>query len=409
MSSAAPALPWWKTVFVFGPHAGSHRVAARAGISVVVPLVTVWALGHVEWSLYAAFGSFAALYGRNVGYRHRFRMQLSAAIVLVGAVVLGVVIAGMPAHEWWIVGIGAAWAMLVAVLSDVFRWNPPGPLFGVFALCAVASVPPGPGSLLVAFVVSSGAAVVSLIVGAAGAVIVRRARAERRGAASAQPEAAPSGSGAMSESSAAPAPATPSVSVSASASVSGSASEPVADRFARILPGGAQRVAHAARFGVAAALAGGLSTALGIGHPYWAMIAAVVPLVAVRLSHAALRATHRIAGTFLGLILAAILLSAQPSGLAAIALVVALQITAELFVTRNYGFALLFVTPLALVMIDLAHPTDTATLIVDRLVETALGTVVALLVAAATWALWGRRDNAPASGALGPLPGTPTA
>lgn len=401
MSSAAPALPWWKTVFVFGPHAGSHRVAARAGISVVVPLVTVWALGHVEWSLYAAFGSFAALYGRNVGYRHRFRMQLSAAIVLVGAVVLGVIIAGMPAHEWWIVGIGAAWATLVAVLSDVFRWNPPGPLFGVFALCAVASVPPGPGSLLVAFVVSSGAAVVSLIVGAAGAVIVRRARAERREAASAQPEAALSGSGAMSESSASSATATPSASVSAS--------KPVAGRFARLLPGGAQRVAHAARFGVAAALAGGLSTALGIGHPYWAMIAAVVPLVAVRLSHSAVRATHRIAGTFLGLILAAVLLSAQPSGLAAIALVVALQIAAELFVTRNYGFALLFVTPLALVMIDLAHPTDTATLVVDRLVETALGTVVALVVAAATWALWGRRDSAPASRPLGPLPATPTA
>lgn len=408
MSSAAPALPWWKTVFVFGPHAGSHRVAARAGISVVVPLVTVWALGHVEWSLYAAFGSFAALYGRNVGYRHRFRMQLSAAIVLVGAVVLGVIIAGMPAHEWWIVGIGAAWATLVAVLSDVFRWNPPGPLFGVFALCAVASVPPGPDSLLIAFVVSSGAAVVSLIVGAAGAVIVRRARADQRGAESAQPEAAPSGSGALSESSAAPATATPSASVSAS-SVTVSASEPVAGRIARLLPGGAQRLAHAARFGVAAALAGGLSTALGIGHPYWAMIAAVVPLVAVRLSHSALRATHRIAGTFLGLILAAILLAAQPSGLAAIALVVALQITAELFVTRNYGFALLFVTPLALVMIDLAHPTDTATLIVDRLVETALGTVVALVVAAATWALWGRRDSAPASRPLGPLPATPTA
>jgi len=408
MSSAAPALPWWKTVFVFGPHAGSHRVAARAGISVVVPLVTVWALGHVEWSLYAAFGSFAALYGRNVGYRHRFRMQLSAAIVLVGAVVLGVIIAGMPAHEWWIVGIGAAWATLVAVLSDVFRWNPPGPLFGVFALCAVASVPPGPDSLLIAFVVSSGAAVVSLIVGAAGAVIVRRARAEQRGAEPAQPEAAPSGSGALSESSAAPATATHSASVSAS-SVTVSASKPVAGRIARLLPGGAQRLAHAARFGVAAALAGGLSTALGIGHPYWAMIAAVVPLVAVRLSHSAVRATHRIAGTFLGLILAAILLAAQPSGLAAIALVVALQIAAELFVTRNYGFALLFVTPLALVMIDLAHPTDTATLVVDRLVETALGTVVALAVAAATWALWGRRDSAPASRPLGPLPATPTA
>jgi hypothetical protein len=300
----------------------------------------------------------------------------TAAVVLVGAVVLGVIIAGMPAHEWWIVGIGAVWATLAAVLSDVFRWNPPGPLFGVFALCAVASVPPGPDSLLIAFVVSSGAAVVSLIVGAAGAVIVRRARAERRGAVSA---------------------------------ASAGASVPATGRLTRLLPGGTQRLAHAARFGVAAALAGGLSTALGIGHPYWAMIAAVVPLVAVRLSHSALRATHRIAGTFLGLILAAILLSAQPSGLAAIALVVALQIAAELFVTRNYGFAPLFVTPLALVMIDLAHPTDTATLIVDRLVETALGTVVALVVAAATWALWGRRDSAPASHPLGPLPATPAA
>jgi hypothetical protein len=399
MSSAAPALPWWKTVFVFGPHAGSHRVAARAGISVVVPLVTVWALGHVDWSLYAAFGSFAALYGRNVGYRHRFLMQLSAAVVLVGAVVLGVVVAGMPAHEWWIVGIGAAWAMLVAVLSDVFRWNPPGPLFGVFALCAVASVPPSPDSLLIAFVVSSGAAVVSLIVGGAGSVIVRRARAEGRGAASAQHGAAPARPGTPAEPSASPAPSVPPPSTS----------RPVPRRLTRLLPGGGQRLAHAARFGVAAALAGGLSTALGIGHPYWAMIAAVVPLVAVRLSHSALRATHRIVGTFLGLILAAILLSAQPSGLAAIALVVALQIAAELFVTRNYGFALLFVTPLALVMIDLAHPTDTAPLIVDRLVETVLGTVVALLVAAATWAIWGRRDRASTSRSHGPLPATPPA
>lgn len=374
MTTAAPDNSWWKTVFVFGPHAGAHRVAARAGISVVVPLVTVWALGHVEWSLYAAFGSFAALYGRNVGYRHRFRMQLSAAITLVAAVVLGVLVAGLPGHEWWIVGVGAAWATLVAVLSDVFRWNPPGPLFGVFALCAVASVPPGPNSLPVAFLVASGAAIVSLLVGGAGALLVRNARAASAPSPSPRPPAALR-----------------------------------ARRGSDLLPGGAERLAHAARYGVAAGIAGTLSTALGIGHPYWAMIAAVVPLVAVRLSHSATRATHRIVGTFLGLILAAVLLAAQPSGLVAIALVVALQIAAELFVTRNYGFALLFVTPLALVMIDLAHPTDTATLIVDRLVETVLGTVVALAVAAATWALWGRGPRASAGRRARPLPGAPLA
>lgn len=49
----------------FGPHAGAHRVAVRAGVSVLVPLLLLWATDHTHWSIYAAFGAFTSLYGRT--------------------------------------------------------------------------------------------------------------------------------------------------------------------------------------------------------------------------------------------------------------------------------------------------------------------------------------------------------
>lgn len=56
--------------------------------------------------------------------------------------------------------------------------------------------------------------------------------------------------------------------------------------------------------------------------------------------------------------------------------VVLLQMTAELFVGRNYGLTLAFVTPLAILMVELAHRTDELVLLRDRALETALGVLV---------------------------------
>ncbi len=44
----------------FAPHNGVHRVAARAGVSVLVPLLLLVLLGRQEWTAYAAFGAFRA-------------------------------------------------------------------------------------------------------------------------------------------------------------------------------------------------------------------------------------------------------------------------------------------------------------------------------------------------------------
>jgi uncharacterized membrane protein YccC len=47
---------------------------------------------------------------------------------------------------------------------------------------------------------------------------------------------------------------------------------------------------------------------------------------------------------------------------------------------RNYAVALLFITPLALVVGTTMHPVPTATLLTDRLVATVVGVLVALAV-----------------------------
>lgn len=333
-----------------GAHNGAHRVAVRAGISVAVPLLGVWALGHTEWILYAAFGAFTALYGRTDTTLRRLKMQSSAAAVMVSSLLLGVLVARLPDPEWGIVLVACLWTMVVAAISDALRWHPPGPLFAVFALCAVASVPAANTDPLEALLVSAGSALFALLVGAAGHLHpARRAVPATR----------------------------------------------ITRPLLRETFGTRRQWLLLARFGVAAAAAGSLSTALGIGHPYWAIVAAIVPVAANNLTHSFTRATHRVAGTVVGLGLAWLILAFEPSGLVAILIVVALQIGAELLVGRNYGLALVFVTPLALVMVALAHPTNTTALIVDRGVETALGTVVALGVVLLFWAATSRLAGRP--------------
>lgn len=88
------------------------------------------------------------------------------------------------------------------------------------------------------------------------------------------------------------------------------------------------------------------------------------------------RGAHRVVGTAAGLVLAAVLLSADLPGLALIVVIVVLQAAAELWVGRNYALALIAVTPLALLMVDLVAPVPTGTLLLDRGVETIIGVVV---------------------------------
>lgn len=57
------------------------------------------------------------------------------------------------------------------------------------------------------------------------------------------------------------------------------------------------------------------------------------------------------------------------------------QAGAELFVGRNYAITMVFVTPLALLMIELAAPSDPLVLLRDRTIDTLIGVIVGVAVA----------------------------
>ncbi|MCM3514303.1 FUSC family protein [Nocardioides sp. P86] len=345
-------------LLALGPHDGAHRVAARAGVSILVPLLVLLAAGRLEWALYATFGAFAALYARDRGGAERRRMQLTLATLLVLAVGLGTVVATSPQRAWLAVPLAAGVAALGSTLSDRHAWHPPGALFLVFAFGATASVPSTASDVPVALGVAAASAALAVVVGGLGATV----RARRGGSrAAGRP-----GTGAHTVARAA---------AGATAGATGGATVVAATRVA---PTDVRR--HALRAALGVALAGALATATGIGHPYWAMVSAVVPLAARDPRAQAVRGLHRLLGTGVGLLVAAALLGLDLEGLGLVLVVVALQVTAELLVGRNYALALVAITPLALLMVHLASPVPVGTLLLDRAVETLLGVAVGLAV-----------------------------
>ncbi|MEU4562358.1 FUSC family protein [Actinoplanes sp. NPDC023936] len=373
--------------------------ALRAGVSVAAPLLVVLLIDRPHWSMYAAFGAFTSLYGRTRTGRSRLAMQSGAAAALVLAVLIGVLVSVLEARTWLAVVIAALIGGAGSALASVAEWHPPGALFLVFAFGAVASVHHQLADLPPAVAVAAASAVFSLLVGSMSALV----RAVRR--TSAGPAA---GASAAGGSVAGPPAAGASAAGASAAGVSAAGASavdlgelPRADvrvRLRHALPGSVS-------VAVSALVAGAVATGFGIGHPYWATVAAVAPLAARGRSAQLVRAAHRIAGTLGGLLIAALVLAPGFGPYPAVAILAVLQITAELLVGRNYGVAMLFITPLALLMNQVAAPRPMAGLLWDRGLETLIGGAVACLIIILTHTLTTRA--APHSAKQPPRPVQP--
>src|SRR5690625_7324727 len=103
------------------------------------------------------------------------------------------------------------------------------------------------------------------------------------------------------------------------------------------------------------------------------MVAASVVLAGKATTVRLTRSLQRFVGTSIGVLIAAGLLWLDLPMLALIIVVVIFQGAAELLIGRNYGLAMLVVTPLALLMISLASPTPPEVLVVDRVFEAFIG------------------------------------
>lgn len=328
------------------PAPGSHRVALRAAATVLLALLVLEAMGRLDLALYAAFGTFASVYGGAAPTSQRWRAQVGAGLVLVSAVLSGSLVGLSPDRAWLVVPVAGAWAALAASLSDRFRWRPPGPLFAVFAVAASGAVPTTAIDVAASTAVAATTGAVGVLLGALEASVPVLHRAAVPGPAQQSDRAA------------------------------SLPTHPAPDR--------ARRRVQAVRCAIAVIVAGLIATTSGIGHPYWAMVAAVAPMAGFTLSEQVSRGVYRALGTSIGLILATGLLLLDLPTAATVVVVTVLQGAAELLAPRNYAAALVFVTPLALLLGQLAEPQPVITLIADRFIETVIGVSVGVLAVVLT-------------------------
>ena len=329
-----------------GPSRVDHIPAFRIALGLAIPLSVLLLTGRVEWAMYVGFGAFTGIYSKYEPTRMRFRRQSMAGALLTVCVTIGATLAQLGesmsevAESWTALGVGSVVAGLAATVVLKLGLKPGGAIFPLFAVAAIASAPPA-APIWAAFLIAGACASLCVVLGLLG-----HWAGERH---------------------------------------PGAGVRTATETWSR-----AQLGAEFGRFAIASAIAGALGLASGLPFPYWAQIAAIAPLSAPGRTLQVERGLHRIIGTTLGIVTTAFLLSFPAEAWQLVVWVVVLQFLAEMYVMRNYSFALLFITPLALLMVQLAHPQPIGTMLEARVLETVIGAGVGIAVVIAA-ALWDRR------------------
>ncbi|MFI8006269.1 FUSC family protein [Streptomyces sp. NPDC086010] len=134
---------------------------------------------------------------------------------------------------------------------------------------------------------------------------------------------------------------------------------------------------------VGCALAGCASSALGVGHPYWALVTAA-SVHQPNLSLSWSRGLQRTVGNLVGvLVFAAVIPLARTGPLVLILCVLSCGFAAEALITRNYWLGSVAVTPMALLILEFGGSAPAGGLIADRALDTVVGVVAGLLAGVA--------------------------
>ncbi|MHA6697299.1 FUSC family protein [Chryseobacterium sp. A321] len=136
--------------------------------------------------------------------------------------------------------------------------------------------------------------------------------------------------------------------------------------------------------GVAVSLALLLGYAVDPQSPYWIPVSTLAILQGRNLTHTTERNTHRVLGTFIGIGLTWLLILLKPEPLALVFLIALLQVIIELLVVRNYFFAVIFITPLTILLAEtsLGSGVSHNALIWARFLDSLMGACIGLAAGA---------------------------
>jgi hypothetical protein len=312
--------------------------ALRVALSVGLPLLALYAVGRLDLAVFAAFGGLAMLYGHGESARQRVTTQIVAGAGLVAT--MAVAMTYSAAHApLAVLGVLLAVTVIAAVtLGAAMRWVPRGEMFFVLVLLIIAGIPATWERLPIGIATGAG--------GATFSVLLTWLSSRRKG----KSEEEPNRDGRRHR---------------------------LAMGYAALDRGQHLVLLAAAVLGVLTAW--GLALAFGIGHPFWAAVTVAALMPALLATDVRRRTLHLMLGTLGGVGIATFLFSFEPSHLGLIAIIIVCQAAAEIAVARNFGVALLFFSPLAIGMSNLSVGAPWPPLLLDRLVEAALGTAVAFL------------------------------
>lgn len=331
-----------ESLLSFGPSAGRRwPLALQAGLAMAVPVVLLAVLGHSDIALFAATGAFTVIYGGWLRPAERARFAPLVAASLFACAALGVLAAaggvGFVLTGVFVLTIGAV------ALTGWISLGPPGPVFAVlvFGLSAhVTAVEDGVRAADPALYLSvvAGALAFACLLVAAPLVLPRYRREPVRPLGAIFPP-----------------------------------------RWGAVARAMTTRAVIVAVVGVAAA------AVVDPDRSYW-IVCAGLAVIGSPLGRraAATRGIHRMVGTLVGagvyLALALIPFPVWALGL----LLGAFQMLIELIIVRHYALALVFITPLVLLIIGSASADAASfTLALERVLDTIVGAVVGTAAALA--------------------------
>jgi uncharacterized membrane protein YccC len=318
-------------------HRHDVEVAMRVGVSVGLPLLAVFAIGRLDLAGYAAFGALTSLYGNGEIRHRRFETQIVAAVALVATIAVAAVFSAAHGPLWILSVLLVGTVLAAGTLGAAMGWVPRGEIFFVLPLLVLAQKPTAWTELSPALAAAAISASLSVLLG-----VLWRPREER---------------------------STLRLDELHHRAMQGFASLDRREHCVLILAAAA-----------AVLSAWLLAIVLGVGDPFWASVTVASLMPALASVEIYRRMVHSVLGTLVGVGVAAVLFAWNPGHLELIAMIVLCQMAFLLFVARQYGVALVFLSPLAIGMSNLSRDLPWQPLLVDRLAETALGVAVAFVV-----------------------------
>lgn len=321
----------WRQLAAFQPSARRWPMPLAAALASGLPLLVAAMAGDVPAGLAGSLGGLVFLYLPGTSMHHRMVTLMACGFAMAACYAIGLGVQALGADALRVPLIALV-AMLVTMTVRYYRLPPPGPLFFVMAL-AIGAYTPVPADALarqvgLLFLGVLGAALIAF--GYSMAVLARWPAAP-------DPVRQPSGFGFV--------------------------------------------VVDAVVIGAAVGASLLLAELLRLPRPYWVPVSCLAVVQGVSLRAVWNRQFQRVAGSALGMLVAGALLSLPLDAWSIAIAVMVLSFVVESLVVRHYGLAVVFITPLTILLADaamLGAGAPVGELLRARFVDTALGCVVGL-------------------------------